>query len=298
MKTKISFTLAAFFFVLIATPAFAITRWVGECGSSPNYNTIQDAVDDAIPYDLIIVCQKAGCYDEHVLITGNIDGLTIESQEIPNCGPDTCVNSFTIGFAPHSDHPENVTIKGFTVNVCKSNGVGIESSTNYNTIAFNHVYGCVEQFAGAGAAIRVNAGNVGNIIHHNRIDECSGTTSGISTEISGTDHNIHHNCVIGCKENGIWMQSDYSQIHQDQITDHTLRGIRISGDYNHVHQNQVCDGAASSVNLDGGTTGNYIHHNILAGVINGSTSGDRIRQNNTNADCPFESCDACSGNEQ
>jgi hypothetical protein len=309
MKTKVIFTFGVFLLVLMAGRAFAggamincSTLYVGCGGYGPcDFENIQDAVDDADAYDTIIVCPNDyGCYDD-VLITGDKDGLTIMSQEIPDCGPNTCVDSFTIGFAPHSDHPEHVTIKGFNVTPCKDNGVGIESSTNYNTIAFNHVFGCVEEFAGAGGAIRVNTGNVGNNIHHNLVDDCGGTTSGIYAEKidddESADHNIHQNCVEGCKENGIRLGSDYSQVHQNQILDYILRGIFISdgADGNQVHHNEVCDSTDDSIELSGGTTGNFIHHNILTGEVTGSTGGDRIRMNDTNADCPFEELMCCKG---
>jgi hypothetical protein len=305
MKTKSIIAFGVFLFVLMASPAFAgvgicysDTLYVGCGGYGPcDFETIQEAVDEADAYDTIIVCPNDyGCYDD-VLITGDKDGLTIMSQEIPDCGPNTCVNSFTIGFAPHSDHPENVTIKGFNVTPCKDNGVGIESSTNYNTIAFNHVYGCEEQFPGAGAGIRVNTGNVGNNIHHNLVDDCGYTTSGIYTEKQdddeSADDNIHQNCVEGCRENGIWVGSDFSEVHQNQILDYILRGIRISGDSNQVHHNEVCDGTNSSINLDNNTWYNFIHHNILTGRVNGSTAHDRIRMNDTNADCPFDELGCC-----
>lgn len=308
MKTKAIIMFGVFLFVLIATPAFAgmvgITRYVNCEYGSPNYETIQYAVNASGPWDTIIVCPPDDpCYGP-VLITGNKDGLTIMSQEIPDCGPNTCVSSFTIGFAPHSDHPEHVTIKGFNITPCKLNGVGIESSTNYNTIAFNHVYGCEEgEGTGAGGAIRVNEGNVGNNLHHNLIDDCALITSGIRLEVNGSDHNVHQNCVEGCgdsatpNDKGIWVQSDFCQIHQNQILDYVNFGIVINGsaDDNQVHHNEVCDGTSSSINLGSSTTGNFIHHNILTGVVNGSTGGDRIRMNDTNAYCPFDELGCCNG---
>jgi hypothetical protein len=310
MKTKSIVAFGVFLLVLMATPAFAgvtpITRYVG-CDFTWSYNEIQDAVDAANPYDTIIVCPKpwGGCYAP-VGIFDNRDGLTIESTEIPDCGPNTCVASFTIGFASHSDHPEHVTIKGFNVTPCKANGVGIEISTDYNTIAFNHVHGCHEtEGPGSGGEIRVNRGNDGNNIHHNLVDDCSfegdawnpqSSTSGIyAEEDGGANQNIHQNCVEGCLENGIWLGSNYSEVHQNQILDYILRGIRISGDGNQVHHNDVCDGTHDSINLDNHTYNNYIHHNILTGKVTGSTAHDRIRMNDTYADCPIDELTCCNG---
>jgi hypothetical protein len=310
MNTKGIIASVVFLLVFMASPAFAgvilincSTLYVGCGGYGPcDFDTIQEAVDEADAYDTIIVCPPDDdCYGP-VTITGNKEGLTIESTEIPDCGPNTCVESFTVGFAGSPDQgPGHVTIKGFDVTPCKTNGVGIESSTNYNTIAFNHVHGCEEEFAGVGAGIRVNQGADGNNVHHNLVDDCGDTTSGISTEIDGTNHNLHQNCVVGCDENGIWLQSDYSQSHQDQIDQDgtsSLRGIRIDGDYNQVHQEEVCGDPNDSINLfSSSTMGNFIHNNILEHHITGFTGGDKIKHNDENADCPFDEVMCCNGAE-
>jgi hypothetical protein len=296
MKTKCIITFGVFLLVLMAGPAFADTFYVCPWSS---YSTIQEAVDAAGPWDTVIVCP--GDYPEDVLIQGNRDGLTVMSKEIPDCGPNTTVKSFSIGFASHSDHPKKVTIKGFTVTPCKDfgdGGVGIESSTDYNTIAFNFVYGC--SGPPAGAAIRVNAGNDGNTVHHNLVGDCLGVDAGIKTEVDGKKHNIHHNCVVGCDLYSIWVYSDRSQVHQNQIQmDDILAGIQIEGDHNQAHHNEVCDGEYSdSIELFFGSEYNYVHHNIVTGMISDSNplpSTNREKKNDEGADCPFYVCDACNG---
>jgi hypothetical protein len=311
MKTKSLITFGVFLLVLMASRAFAgvicssDTLYVGCEGGGPcDFEDIQDAVDAAGPWDTIIVCPGYDSCDEDVLISGYKDGLTIKSTEIPDCGPNTCVNSFTIGFAPHSNHPKKVTIKGFTVDGCKSVGdgeVGIESSTDYNTIAFNHVTGC--SGTNASAAIRVNVDARANNIHHNLVDY-SGNC--IKTEVGGTGHNIHHNCVGMCDRYGIWTYADYGQIHQNQVEWFGSAGIIIDNgaDRNGVHHNEVCndvDGfSVPSIYLFFGSDYNYVHHNTSTGIIRDDTpdppgTTNREKKNKEEVSCPFDVCDACNG---
>ena len=62
----------------------------------------------------MVAALQLGSGVDGVLITGNRDGLTIQSTEVAALGPNTEVQAFSIGFAP-SGGPEYVTIKGFRI---------------------------------------------------------------------------------------------------------------------------------------------------------------------------------------
>jgi hypothetical protein len=263
---------------LIAAPAFAATLTVG-CGG--DYASIQAAVSAANPYDTITVCP--GDYNESVLI--QTEGLTIQSTEVSERGPNTSVNRFAIGFAPNFG-PHSVTILGF--NVDGPAGVCIESSGDYSTIAFNRVSGCTGD-----AAVRVNAGNVYNNVHHNLVEDNS--KAGIVIEGNsgcepGRWHNVHQNMIVnnatsGSGEGCLYVWADDTEVHQNQIGGVCGNGgINANGSESlHIFQNEVC----SSIELWGADYA-YVHHNLLTGSINNENSDDTLRKNRENlSSCPF-----------
>ena len=253
-------------FALTASPVFAAELTVN-CNA--DYPTIQAAVNAANPYDTITVCP--GTYNESVLI--QTEGLTIRSTEISDRGPNTIVRRFAIGFAPNSG-PHSVTIKGFSVtgsNVC------IESSGDYNTIAFNNVNSC-------NLGIRVNAGNVGNNVHHNHVMNTS--SGGITIEGyggccgsagPGMNHNVHQNMVYNAGGEGcfyIWASN--TEVHQNQASGTCGNGgINAIGSSGlHIHHNEICADIAlfNATNAD-------VHHNELTGRITNENSDDNLKKN-------------------
>ena len=261
-------------FALSVSGALAAELTVG-CGY--DYATIQAAVNAAAPWDTITVCP--GIYDEDVLITGNRDGLTIQSTEVAALGPNTEVQAFSIGFAP-SGGPEYVTIKGFrigdAVGCASGNGVGIESSGNFNTIAHNYVTGCAGD-----AAIRVNIGNIGNTVHHNTVEETYRT--GIKVE-AGENHNVHNNLIDGAGWKCLHVSGgDYGLVHQNLIANCNEEGIRLESDadYNQVHQNAVCD----SISMSSSADFNFVHHNFANSLT--GCGGNKCKFNTEEAGCPF-----------
>ena len=278
MKNKGLLSILIICFAPLSSPAVAASLSVG-CGG--DYPTIQAAVNAAGTYDTITVCP--GDYGESVLI--QTEGLTVQSTEISERGPNTIVTRFAIGFAPNVG-PHSVTIKGFTVS--GPAGVCIESSGDYSTIAFNSVNSC-------GIGIRVNRGNVGNNVHHNVVsgtpgtgievegyyDGCCGGTAG-----PGWNHNIHQNIVTTTAGEGcFYVWADYSQVHQNQADgcfgNGGINAVRSEG--LHIHHNQIC----SSIELWAAEYA-FVHHNELTGSIN--NAGDNtLKKNKENlSSCPID----------
>jgi len=264
---------------LITTPAVSATLTVG-CNA--DYPTIQAAVNAAGAYDTITVCP--GDYNESVLIL--TEGLTIQSTEISDRGPNTSVNRFAIGWAPNVG-PHSVTIKGFTVN--GPAGVCIESSGDYSTIAFNAVTGC------SNVGIRVNRGNVFNNVHHNDVrymsatgieiegyNNCCGGTPG-----PGLNHNVHQNFVKDVGGEGcFYVWSDYTEVHQNQAVGSCGNGgLNANGSEGlHFHHNVIC---YADVQLYGADYA-YVHHNQLTGQIFNENSNDTLKKNRENlSSCPL-----------
>jgi hypothetical protein len=318
MKTKCIITFGVFLLVLMAGRAFAgvtpTTRYVGCEWGSPNYDYIQDAVNDSHPWDTIIVCP--GCYPEDVLIAQNdwgtvLDGLTIKSKEVGSCGPGTVVGRFQIGFPAECPAfgPTHVTIAGFNVDcgLVMNNGVGIEVATSWNNLHHNFVYNCFGDPAAAG--IRLDKCTEGNNVHQDRVED---STNGIKLEeesgFPSADHNIHQNCASceggGCY--GIWVQADSSLIHQNWVPDYGLAGIQIAGDYNKVFKNEVC-------HVDGGnpfffpgiylffqSDNNNVYKNTTTSIIrdDSTDSTNREKKNKENvSECPFDGCSICAESE-
>ncbi len=263
---------------LIASPAFSVPLTVG-CGG--DYSTIQAAVNNAGAYQTITVCP--GDYNESVLI--QTEGLTIQSTEISDRGPNTSVNRFAIGFAPNVG-PHSVTIKGFTVD--GPAGVCIESSGDYSTIAFNTVR--------CGIGIRVNAGNLYNNVHHNYVNFTSGTGVEIGgyydgccggTAGPGRNHNIHQNTVVYAGGEGcFYVWADYTEVHQNQAGGSCGNGgiNAIDSEGIHVHHNDIC----ASIQLWSAEYA-FVHHNNLTGSIVNEDDDDTLKKNREGlSSCPFD----------
>lgn len=278
-------------FALTTTWALA-DEWIVDCNWGGDYATIQAAVNAAGNYDTITVwpCE----YDEDVFV--DVEGLTVRSTEVAAMGPNTIVRAFSIGFAPNSG-PHSVTIEGFTVGSTlygcgDGNGVGIESSGDYNTVAHNYVTDC-------SIGIRVNQGNVGNNVHHNLVEDTSGT--GIEIEGyydgccggsagPGLNHNVHQNVVDDTGGEGcLYVWADYSQIHQNQVRDCSTGIKAVFSEGNHIFQNDLCN---ESIELFGADD-SWVHQNTFFGGgnvsnLNNGGDGNRAKKNSSSgAACPI-----------
>jgi len=89
VKTKVFYMVMALAMALslvaVALPAEPAgangpeTLWVGECGGEPDYDYIQDAIDNADPGDTIMVCP--GEYDEQLKINKQLTILSANGAE-------------------------------------------------------------------------------------------------------------------------------------------------------------------------------------------------------------------------
>ncbi|KPK52125.1 MAG: hypothetical protein AMJ59_27205 [Gammaproteobacteria bacterium SG8_31] len=256
----------------IASPAAAAYLTVG-CGG--DYPTITAAVTAAGNYDTITVCP--GDYDESVFIE-NKEGLTIQSTEIAEKGPNTIVNRFNIGFAPNNG-PHSVTIKGFTLNG-PTGGPCLESSGDYTTFAHNTVK------SGCNYGIRVNEGNYANNVHHNYVRDTN--LAGITVEGGGGfNHNVHQNRVKDVGGEGCYyVWADFTEVHQNEaIGTCGNGGLNANGSEGlHFHHNVIC---YADVELFGADYA-YVHHNQLTGEINNANSNDTLKKNRENlSSCPL-----------
>lgn len=279
MKTRLLVQLFAIALVLVTVPAIADVLLVG---SGHPYATIQGAVDAAGPYDMILVFP--GDYDEDVNIRPNKEGLVIMSTEPSNYGDNTTVKAFSLLF-PAAGGPDYVTIVGFKVGPGgDDNGVCIESSGDYATFAFNHLYNC--NYDG----IRVdNGGNYGNNIHHNLFTCGSGagcfqSRNGVELEGNGSaGHNVHHNFFDGQWRYGINVGSDNTIVHQNEIGYVYLRGIRVNGDDGFLHHNLSCTDLQVTSNADN----TKVQHNLYFDLLDQSATTE-LKKNEILTECPID----------
>ncbi len=112
------------------TPASAATLCVEPTGASGCFTTIQDAVDNAVAGDTIVV--RRGTYFENVVVPAGLDGLTIRNQgatrqivldpDAPNDG---------IGLSIEAD---DVTVRGITIENGQVEGIRVASDVSGATI--------------------------------------------------------------------------------------------------------------------------------------------------------------------
>jgi Right handed beta helix region len=289
MKYRNAIILAVPFAALLGGSVMANELTVN-CGgpAPPDYATIQQAVNAALPYDTITVCP--GLYNEDVLI--QTEGLTIQSTEIGKQGPNTHVRAFSIGFAP-SFGPHDVTIQGFSVGgdvevigCAIDNHIGIESSGDYNTIAHNSVYSCTY------AGIRVNQDNRGNAVMENTVYEILGTGIIIEGGTPGDLHQVHNNVVYDTYGEGcIYAWASNSEIHNNQMADcNGNAGINaVDSDGLHIHNNAICNADIALY----GASNDFVHNNVFYGGGAVTNAGDNTVQQNkdSNKSCPINLSD-------
>jgi parallel beta-helix repeat protein len=215
----------------------------------------------AQPYDTIIVCP--GTYSENVLVdfSGNTEGVTITSTDVHN--PDQTV--LDGGFSIVSDY---VTIKGFKIINGNPQGIGVEISGDYATVAFNHITQCF-------GAIRINQtpgvfASSFNTIAHNKIND----NQAWGINVQGTDNVIHHNDVFDTIEDlnygGILLAniSYNGNIHHNNTYINLTYGIKVEGDNYNIHQNHVCDKIFLQFTADN----IFLHQNEAVIEDNGATN--------------------------
>lgn len=260
-----------------AGPVFATIRYVGTCGTSPQYATIQDAVGAALPDDTIIVCP--GTYTETVLVdfSGNTDGVTIMSTNVHDPGLTKVVGAFKIVSS-------DVTVKGFDISQgATDNGICVEISGDGATVAFNAVHDCT------GGGMRINAVSSGNTVHHNLVK--NNGFFGINVEGSGNV--IHHNDVLNNapvdKNFGGIALADISSngdVHHNNTAGNKPWGIKVEGDNYDFHQNQVCDG----IFLQSSANTISLHQNVVVtppGMVDNGATGVKAFKNSLPSSCPF-----------
>jgi hypothetical protein len=234
----------------------ATVRWVGTCGPSGGYPTIQAAINAAAAGDTINVCP--GIYTEHVAI--NKAGLTVVSTAGAYA---TKIAAPAAPVAPVVTITQpNASLVGFSLVPASSAAkydIGVHVAIDGNAsaqIAHNIV---------RGGRINVNLGcsSSGNTVYHNdlrgatesgiNIDTCEGSRSG------STFNTVHHNTVCGGLVPYSIAAGGYSNFNA--IHHNTAQWIYVAGNGSLVHDN-----VSQSIEVWPGSPLNATLNNTVAAV--------------------------------
>ena len=186
--------------------AFIINAQAATIYVPDDYSTIQQAVDAALPGDIIIV--RDGTYvDKITVFTPN---LTIKSEN----GPNTCIiQAINIWSAVFNIYANYTTISGFTIRK-GSMGILLEASHNVTV---------------EGSIIRNNKGKgirISNAYNATIRDNLVANNSGDGIYISASNATVRNNLVVN-NSRGIWIDESKAVMENNTVEDARSTGIYI-----------------------------------------------------------------------
>jgi len=284
-KFIILLVVTIFFTILIHSPASAREILVGNSGSGADFPSIQEAVNNSSPGDIILV--YPGIYNESVDI--GIDNLSIHSaSEKPE---DTVIQTFNLaanstvvsGFSIH----ENVSLRpfyssgqGFIENCIVKNNLFLENSSGI--LLDNCCNSTFEKNIIIGTEAGIRGSECYNcIFSNNRFSNSSIHLSSGGSEINITIiNNTFLNGQIGinyCSRNKILNNTI-------QGSGNSLCGIGISESHDNIIDNNSISNCLSGISAAFISSGNQITNNTLTSntegiIIAHYSSGDTIKNN-------------------
>lgn len=238
MKRKILLIVNLFIFILITTSITGSAKmlYVREAGSG--YLSVQAAVDDASPGDIIIV--SPGIYNENVDISR--DNLTIKS--LSKNPEDTVIHTLSSSDDVFSVNANKVTIEGFSI-VCI-----YEMNNPLRTYAVNY----------SGISL-INCSNC--CINNNRLSN----TNGIC--LSNTSHtSLNHNTFFNNRQCILLSFSSNNVLTSNQVSDNDFCICLFSSNNNTLINNKINSNHFDGIGL-GSSKNNTITNNTISNNLQG-----------------------------
>lgn len=203
MKNRIYFLTILIFIFIISISATASAREITvDDDSGADFVSIQDAVNNSVPGDTIIV--RPGTYTENVLV--NTTGLTIRSES----------NNGAVQVKPLDENASTFLIEADSTTISGLNITG--PSKNYDKDAV-FVYGDMNKLTGntiENGSIELGPEGLGNIIAENKISDAE---EGIHISCCGRDTNVVSDNIISNCSTGIYEFDQGADIRNNRITD-------------------------------------------------------------------------------
>ncbi len=266
MKSRIAFLIIFCLFFIISTSVTASSREMTvDDNSGADFVSIQEAVNNSVPGDTIIV--MPGIYTENVLV--NVKGLTIKSE---SKNGDVQVKPLNESVSTFLTTADNITISGLKI---------IGPSQDYEKSAI-FVYGDMNNLTGntiENGCILLGPERRGNLIAENKISNDEG--EGIHISCCGFDTNIVSNNTVSNCSTGIYEYDQAADIRNNRITDCDY-GIELTTSSSGIDNNTILNcnvgiklGEACSVNM----INNRITSCSECGIFDQDKFGDRIYNN-------------------
>ena len=224
MKSKIEFLIVFCLVFIISSPVTASAREITvDDNSGADFVSIQEAVNNSVPGDIIIV--RPGTYTENVLV--NVNGLTIRSE--PNNG-DAQVKPLNESVSTFMITADNLTISGLNI-------IGPSRDSEKNAI---FIYGERNNLTGntiENGCILLGPERGHNLIAENKISNGKGE-EGIHISCCGFDTNIVSNNTISNCSIGIYEYDQAADIRNNRITDCDY-GIELSASSSGIDNNTI-----------------------------------------------------------
>ena len=256
-----------------------------------DYQTIQEAIDNAIDGDTIFV-KKGTYYNQSLIVNKSISligedpkttilqGPNIEyikTKRVPNNKPDfTLLNSKTsINFLPaitivFQVEANDVTITGFTItnaftgitgngngtnitgNIIRGSNNGLSVSGFYKTIAHNNITGSIHGIQFSGSFSSITGNNI------------APSMAGI--DLSGSSNTVSENSIIGSNGHGIEVNGDSNTISNNNITDDSTGITLRTGLGNIVSGNNITENWSTGIWIYQ-SSNNIVYKNFIANNV-------------------------------
>ena len=175
-----------------------------------NYSTIQEAIDNAIAGDTIIVNASGGPYYENVVVNKQLSLIGINMPTVNASGSGSAISLIADG----------ITLEGFTTTNSGSSGrdAGIKVTSNNNIITGNNAS------SNDGSGIDLSDSN------NNTIGNNVGNNNGNGIDLYGSRHNTITGNNVSNNDNGIDLSfgSNNNTITGNIASNNTFYGIYIS----------------------------------------------------------------------
>lgn len=202
MKKRINFLLILIFIFIISVSATASAREITvDDDSGADFVSIQDAVNNSVPGDTIIV--RPGTYTENVLV--NTTGLTIRSES----------NNGDVQVKPLNESVSTFLIEANSTTISGLNITGASEDFGKRAIV---IYSDMNKLTGntiEKGSIELGSERSGNIIAENKISDGE---EGIHISCCGINNTVSGNTISNCST-GIYEFDQGADIRNNRITD-------------------------------------------------------------------------------
>jgi len=227
------------------------------CAAGCDFTSIQDAIDSAVPGDIIEV--YSGTYYENVIVDKKLTLKGVNTAGMPVVDANNSGDAFWLS-------ADGITVEGFKVINLGSNQAGIYVYSNNNTIINNNITGNTTNTNSHGIFIYHTSSNTvkDNILLYNWHGlYLYGTTSTACT------HNILANNTVIENLNGIYIRySDNNIIRNNTVSNNNDGFFGFYSDNNTITDNIVNSNTVNGIFLE-----NSINNTLTGNIIEGNSYG-------------------------